>query len=63
MILGNDQNTISTNQGATGSKLDRTSQLRFYGSLGHLKRFSCDFFGVNLFTKMCFQILGEIFDD
>ena len=25
VIPGNDQNTIPTNQGATGSKLDRTS--------------------------------------
>ena len=36
----NDQNTIPTNQ---GSKLDRTSQLTFYGSRGHLKSFSGDF--------------------
>ena len=61
VIPGNDQNAISTNQGATGSKLDRTSQLTFYGSWGHLKSFSSDFFGVNLFTRMCFQILGEMF--
>ena len=43
MIPGNDQNTIPINHGATGSKLDRTRQLTFYGSLGHLKSFSGDF--------------------
>ena len=43
VIPGNDQNTIPTNHGATGSKLDRTSQLTFYGSRGHLKSFSGDF--------------------
>ena len=34
VISGNDQNTIPTSQGATGSKLDRTSELTFYGSRG-----------------------------
>ena len=34
----------------------------FTGSRGHLKSFSGDFFGVNLFTRMCFQIFGETFD-
>ena len=43
VIPGNDQNTIPTNQEATGSKLDRTSQLTFCGSRGHLKSFSGDF--------------------
>ena len=60
MIPGNDQNTIPTNQEATGSKLDRTSQLTFCGSRGHLKSVSGDFFGVNLFTRMYFQVFGEI---
>ena len=62
VIPGNDQNAIPTNQGATGSKLDRTSQLTFYGSRGHLKSFSRDFFGVTLLLG-CFQILGKIFDN
>ena len=44
VIPGNDQNTIPTNQEATGNKLDRTSQLTFHGSRGHLKSFSGDFF-------------------
>ena len=43
VIPGNDQNTIPTNQGATGSKLDWTSYLTFYGSRGNLKSFSGDF--------------------
>ena len=42
VIPGNDQNTVPTNQAATGSKLDRTSQLTFYGSPGHLKSFLGD---------------------
>ena len=43
VIPGNDQNTIPTNQGATGSTLDWTSQLTFYDSRGHLKSISGDF--------------------
>ena len=43
VMSGNNQNTIPTNQGAAGSKLDRTSLLTFYGSGGHLKSFSGDF--------------------
>ena len=40
MIPGN---AIPTNREATGSKLNRTSQLTFCGSRGHLKSFSGDF--------------------
>ena len=43
VIPGNDQNTIPTNHGVTGSKLDWTSWLTFYGSRGNLKSFSRDF--------------------
>ena len=42
VIPGDDQNTIPTNQGATGSKLDQTRQLTFYGSWEHLNSFSGD---------------------
>ena len=48
---------IPTNQEARGYKLDRTIQLTFCGSRGHLESFSGDFFGVNLFTRMCFKYL------
>ena len=52
MIYGNDQNASPTNQKTGGSKLERISQLMFYGSRRHLKSFSGNFFGVNLFTGM-----------
>ena len=47
-IPKNDQNTIPTNQGAIGSKLDWTSMVAFIGSGGgggggHLKSFSDNF--------------------
>ena len=58
MIPGNDQNTIPTNQGAIGSELDRTSQLTFNGSQGASEKLLVY---LNLFTSMCFQVLGEIF--
>ena len=50
VIPGNDQNMYPTNQKTPGSKLERTSYLMFYGSRRHLKSFSGNFFGVNLFT-------------
>ena len=40
MVPGNDQNTSPTNKETAGSKLKRTSQLKFYGSRKHLKSFS-----------------------
>ena len=42
-IPGNDQNASPTNQKTAGSKLDRTSQLMFYGSWRHLESFSRGF--------------------
>ena len=43
MIPGNDQNMSPTNQKTAGSKLERTSELMFYGSRRHLKSFSGNF--------------------
>ena len=43
-IPGNDQIASPTNQKTTGSKLERTSYLMFYGSWRHLESFSGDFF-------------------
>ena len=39
-IPGNDQNASPANQKTAGSKLDRTSQLMFYGSWRHLESFT-----------------------
>ena len=59
MISGNDQNSPPTNQGTSGSELEQTSYLTFYGSWRHLKSFPGVFFCVNLFTGMCSQISSE----
>ena len=61
VISGNDQNSPPTNQGTSGSKLERTSWLTFYGSQRHLESFPGDFFGVNLFTRLCSQVSGKNF--
>ena len=42
-VPGNDQNASPTNQETAGSKVDRTSQLMFYGSWRHLESFSGGF--------------------
>ena len=43
VIPGNDQIASPTNQKTAGSKLDRTSQFMFYGSLRRLESFSGGF--------------------
>ena len=43
VILWNDQNSIPTNQGTAGSKLERTSYLMFYGSQNYQESFSGSF--------------------
>ena len=59
-IPGNDQNASATNQKTAGSKLDRTSQLMFYGFWRHLESFSGSFL-VRMFAGMSSQILSEKF--